>query len=266
MGLDVYLYTREQAEQNDRHGKASEAFYGDPAYESWDEDERKRRRADMPEYAHMTDVPSEKHPEHLFNRRYLRSSYNGSGFNSAVPELLGDETTDLYSIFAALFDVAGKPDTDALGWLYSEHVEALGHCRDRALDVAERLRSIERPLRVLTVSANQLSGTGFLDYDEQDALRIYREAVGRGMTSDGWASSRDLTTFGAEGDTFLAAVPGGERMFFNEQRWPAVHLIYRMSDDTLASYVASAEITAEFCVEAIHLIEQDGSAYMSWSG
>jgi len=45
-----------------------------------------------------------------------------------------------------------------------------------------------------------------------------------------------------------------------------VHLVYRASDGGFDSYVQAAEITAEFCDEAIALIERDGSCEMSWSG
>lgn len=67
--------------------------------------------------------------------------------------------------------------------------------------------------------------------------------------------------FGIDGLTILAAVPG--RRTFNV---PAVHLVYRMEPDGRDHYVATAEITAEFCDEALDLIRRDGSAVMSWSG
>ena len=129
MGLDVYLYSRAEQESDSTHG----------------------------------DVVSEKYPEHLFNRRYLRSSYNGGGYNRAVPDFLAD------------------PDRPAaygsLDWIFE-------------------------PVRV--------------EPDEYET---------------------ELTE---------ALIPALEQ--------------------AKARAIEAAEITAEFCDEAIMLIRRDGSAFMHWSG
>jgi hypothetical protein len=306
MGLDVYLYTREQREANDLHNRASSAYYGRPDYDSLTEEQREALRSEIPPYASQTDIPSERYPEHLFNRRYLRSSYNGGGFNRAVPDFLGDKDATLDGIFEPVWqadheplvtvdevvepevvyetgselaarepeievgeddepeDRAGEPG----GVIDRRHLAALAETKRRALDIAERLHASDR-LRVLTVSPNQFAGTEFLAVGDEAALRIYREHIA-GMAPrepEGWYSTRGLDyVFGDGGATFVAAISGAERMFFRDDPWPAVHLIYRAGDEGFESYIQSAEITAEFIDEAVALIERDGSAYISWSG
>jgi hypothetical protein len=305
MGLDVYLYTREQGAANDAHNAASNAFYERPDYDSLTKEQRDEIRATIPPYASSTDVPSERYPEHLFNRRYLRSSYNGGGFDRAVPDFLGDRDATLDGIFEGVWEAdrdvlvtAEVVDPDAAlstelavietprseeeddragdpgGVIDGRHVAALAEAKRKALDIAERLRNSDR-LRVLTVSPNQFGGTDFLKVDDDAALRIYREHMAKRVDAgrapfdddDGWYSCREIEyVFGKGGATFLAAIVGAEKQFFSDNPWPAMHLIYRAEGDGFDSYVASAEITAEFCDEAIGLIERDGSAYISWSG
>ena len=103
MGLDVYLYTREQHEQDERYDALSERAYADGVTV----EQRKAILAEGPDWTRREDVPSERYPNHLFNRRYLRSSYNDGGFNRAVPEILGDESAGIYGIFEGVLDMVG---------------------------------------------------------------------------------------------------------------------------------------------------------------
>lgn len=213
MGLDIYLYETGQHEADEAYEAAWEALYHRKESGEIDQVEYDHLRGELPKAGGHADVRSERYPDHLFNRRYLRSSYNGSGFNNAVPDLLGEDH-GLYWIF------------EPMGQLSSE----------------------------------------WLKFSDDDALRMVREALAKPSASpDSWYSSRDLNMYG-EGVTILASVPGAEKRFFSDEPWPAVHLVYRSKDDGLDSYVQAAEITAEFCDEAIALIERDGSAYLSWSG
>ena len=45
---------------------------------------------------------------------------------------------------------------------------------------------------------------------------------------------------------------------------PCALFVYRSTE--VQHYIETAKITAEFCEEAIALIERDGSVYMIWSG
>src|ERR1700759_2932071 len=96
MGLDVYLYPALDAAQNDASAKAEDAFYSRPDYDQLTKEERDAARAAYPPYAYARDVPSGLYPDHLCNRRYLRSSYNNGGFNHAVPEMIGTSGEKTY--------------------------------------------------------------------------------------------------------------------------------------------------------------------------
>lgn len=241
MGLDIYLYTATDAAQNDE-------------YKAWGE---------RYSYAPHVDSPSERYPDHLFNRRYLRSSYNDGGFNHAVPEMLGtsggkstypNERGSLYWIFEPM----GRDWDGDEGELWPDDVPKLEECKKRALSIVDELRSCDR-LRVMTVSPNMFSEPPTRTAD--DALRLYRAAVARAdMRADGWYSSKDLDVYGEE-VSILAAVPGVATFGI-----PGVHLIYKAADEGYESYIQSAEIVAEFCDEAITLIQLSGTAQISWSG
>jgi hypothetical protein len=250
MGLDVYLYTKAQAEANAAHDKAWED-YENQTFAS--DAERKAYEDAMPGYEHYTSVTSEKYPGHLFGRRYLRSSYNGGGFNNAVPSLLRNDH-GLYWIFEPM----GREWDGDKGTLTADDIDKLSECKARALQVADELRKSDR-LRVLTVAPNMFRQPPTISDDE--ALARYREKLVDGrVRPDGWWSSAEMDVFG-DGLTVLAAIPG--RSTFDV---PGVHLIYRQGDEGIDSYIQSAEIVAEFCDEAIALIREDGGCSMSWSG
>lgn len=268
MGLDIYLYTAEQARRNAEYEAASEAFYepgpdGTSPRDRMSEDERKAWYAEH-EYSRYDRVPSERYPDHLFKRRYLRSSYNGGGFNHAVPEMLASSDglypEDYGSLYWIFEPMEREWDGDE-GALTADDIDKLRASKARALEVAEGLRKADR-LRVMTIDHNPFGGLS--TRTDADALKSYRAEVakGSGPFGDGWYSTDggNLNMFG-DGLTVLAALPGRSSL-----NTPAVHLIYRAGDEGFESYIQSAEIVAEFCDEAIGLIERDGSCRLSWSG
>lgn len=270
MGLDITLYDAFEAAQNEAYNKASDAWYeegpdGKSPYDKATEAERKAWHEQY-SYASGTDVPSERYPDRLFNRRYLRSSYNGGGFNHAVPQMLGtskDSYPTEYGSLYWIFEPMGREWDGDDGALTLDDIPKLEACKARALEVAEKLRNADR-LRVMTVSPNMFSDPP--THTDDDALRMFRahlaerKAAGRELEDGNWYSSRDMDVFGG-GLSVIAAIPG--KATFNI---PGVHLIYRAEGDGHESYVQSAEITAEFCDEAIALLRKDGAARMSWSG
>jgi hypothetical protein len=261
MGLDIYLHTAEHAAANRAHNEAANAHFERPDYESLTEEQRDAAYKALPPYAPHVDAASERYPSHLFNRRYLRSSYNGSGFNHAVPQLLGSmegeypsERGSLYWIFEPM---AREWDGDD-GNLTADDLDSLRASKARALEVAEELRKCDR-LRVMTVSPNMFSAPP--KTSDAEALRMYRKEVADGrIKADDWWGNAVMDVYGG-GVSILAAVPGAATFGV-----PGVHLIYRPADGGVDSYIESAEIVAEFCDEAIALIERDGSCSMSWSG
>jgi hypothetical protein len=266
MGLDVYLYTKAQQLQNEAHDREEREFYG----EDWelydlksDAEKEAFRNNRQYEYTCNTDVPAKAYPEGntLNNRRYLRSSYNGGGFNSAVPNYLGREAGYEW-MFADAIDVRGGEYSK---WWTPEHVDALETARTRAMAVAKELKSLETPLNVTTVSPNLFGPSPTAD--AQAALTWARSQLEREkeMGEDnwfkgGWQNAEGHYFTVGESLKVVAAVPGED--YFGK---PAVHLVYR-AEGALESYVESATIAGEFAEEAIDLIKQDGSCYVYWSG
>lgn len=260
MGLDIYLSSAADAEADRLHYSA----YDDD--NTMSDEERKIWLAEHPS-SPLQDTPSHQYPDHLFKRDYLRSSYNDSGFNHAVPEMLGSSSSGMYpnergSLYW-IFEPTGR------NWhnggdeapFTSDDVPKLLECKQRALDVAQELRNSDN-LRVMAISPNIFSGPSAITEDE--ALQMYREHViqrgGEPKDGDWYSQGPSLNVFGG-GLKVLAAIPG-----MGTFKEPSVHLIYRASNEAFDSYIQSAEITAEFCDEAISLIERDGSCKISWSG
>lgn len=239
MGLDVYLYPKRDHELNAAYWAAWNAEY--ESFEAMTPEQRAQWDADHPQAGHV-DVKSEAYPEHMFNRRYLRSSYNGGGFNNAVPEMVGADH-GLYWIFEPVRK--GEEDAD----LTAESLPALAECRGRALQVVEELRACDR-LRTMTIEPNMFRGPQPDDAD--GALKLFREHVGKDPAQ--WAAY-------AESKTCYASV----RDSYSGPRF-CVHLIYRTADIGFDYYLQAAEITVDFCDEAVALVERDGAAFMSWSG
>jgi hypothetical protein len=265
MGLDIYLYTKDRAAADAEREHAWDEVYDSGRWNAMSDEEKDAWRLEHPYPDRDTDTASRRYPDHLFNRRYLRSSYNGAGFNHAVPQMIGssgdgetypNERGSLYWVFEPM----GREWDGDEGTLTVEDIPKLAASKARALEVADALRKSDR-LRVLTVSPNMFSAPP--QHTDDDALRMYREHIAARQPDhddDGWYMTRDLEVYGA-GLTILCAVAGKATFDI-----PGVHLIYRAGVDGYESYIQSAEITAEFCDEAIFLIERDGSCSLSWSG
>lgn len=267
MGLDVYLYTKAQHLQNEAHTKEEEDFYGGPDWPLYDEksqEEREAFRANRQyEYEHFTDTPSRAYPgkSTLNNRRYLRSSYNGGGFNSAVPNYLGREASYEW-MFSDAIDVRGGEYSK---WWTEEDIPALETAAKRAVEVSFDLKALETPLNVITVSPNlfgpppTVTSQGALEW-AREQLEREKEMGDDNWFKGGWQNATGHFFTVGEAISVVAAVPGED--YFGK---PAVHLVYK-AEGALESYVESAVIAGEFAEEAIELIRQDGSCYVYWSG
>ena len=265
MGLDIYLHTRAYAEAEKVYDDAWEAIYNRFEKGEISDEERKRlnSRLEPPPRENADAITASAiNPEHLFNRRYLRSSYNGGGFNRAVPDFLGDESATLYGIFAPLSGATEEPDSR---YLTAADIPALRESRERALDVAKRLGDCD-PLRV--DDANGMVGPGHLwnrPPTAEDVLAWYREEAEKhaemppGAGFDSYSNAKGVVLGFDKGLEILAVTVGVDLL-----GRPCALFVYRST--AVQSYIESAQITAEFCEEAIALIERDESVYMIWSG
>lgn len=260
MGLDIYLYERDAAARNAAYDAACEALYKPDEHGESPRDRMSDEEYEVWRQEHAYTVPdtvaSQRHPDHLFNRRYLRSSYNESGFNSAVVEITAADH-GLYWIFEPL----GRDWDGDEGNLGRADLDALRECRSRAEQVATELREAEAPVRATDVHAM----FGPQDHlwskppTKDEALEWYREQRQQPSSFPSYSCAKGAV-FG-DGLEIVAATVGRDIL-----GTPAAILIYRLDKETVESYAQSAEITAEFCDEAIALIERDGSCRMSWSG
>ena len=265
MGLDVYLYEKAEEESSNASEKAWDEWYERFKDVPNDDEAKVAARDALRQSSGPTGVPSERYPEHLFNRRYLRSSYNGGGFNHAVPEFLGTvgdaayplERGSLYWIFEP---VRGGSDEYSFE-LSDGSIAALEEAKGRALQVADELRKCE-PLR--TIDASCILGSQEHMWSsppsEAQVLAWYREEKAHHAehSIEGWFGTAKGMVFGfTEGVEVLALTVG--RGVLGE---PTAIAVYR---GDASSYIESAEITAEFCDEAIALIRRDGAVFMHWS-
>lgn len=260
MGLDVYLYPKNDHELNTAYWAAWEAEY--ESFAAMTPEHRAAWDTAHPQ-AERADVKSTAYPEHMFNRRYLRSSYNGGGFNRAVPEMTGTDH-DLYWIFEPVRTGEESPD------LTTEHLPALRKCRDRAVQVVAELRACDR-LRVMTLEPNTFLPPALLD--EEGALHAYREHVAKRQNAAA-EEMRGSSYSSREGDLIGDYFPGGFEILGAyaavRKGWreavPCTFVVFRTADEGFDYYVQAAEITIEFCDETVALVERDGGAHMSWSG
>lgn len=253
MGLDITLYSAAERTQDDRHWAEWNALYDRKESGVIDDAEFDELVKAITPHRGSSDKPSERYPEHLFDRRYLRSSYNDAGFNRAVLDFLGEDR-GLYWIFEPM----GREWDGDDGLLTSDDIPLLEQSRARALSVAELLRDSDG----LRATATRAPIIGTLDHlwsalpSEDEVLRWFREE--RPETSFRSYSTAKGEIY-KDGLTVLAITLGRDILGL-----PAPVVVYR--SEAIDSYVQSAEITAEFCDEAIDLIKQDGTAYISWSG
>lgn len=258
MGLDVYLYERAHEEANNAHSKAWDEWYERFQDVAEADAEKVAAKAAIPSYESAADVPSERYPQHLFNRRYLRSSYNGGGFNRAVPDFLADQDVTLNWIFEPVMGSSEEYSFE----MSEASIPALEEAKKRALSIADRLRTCD-PLRTMDATAM----IGLADHlwsdlpNDDQALAWYREEQARPATpsGEGWYSSAKGTVFGFDKGQEILALTVGRDILGR----PCALAVYR---GDASSYIESAEITAEFCDEAVMLIRRDGGVFMHWSG
>lgn len=191
------------------------------------------------------DIPSEKYPEHMCKRNYLRSSYNGGGFNSVVRNLIDE---DLYTIFAPIganLDEYELRPTD----------EQLQASRVNAEQVLETLRNAPR-LGVTFERAVSLRPQDGIVTSEEAALATYilettrdKQPFGDG----GWSNARGVF-YPTEPLEVHGILPG--RGILGDI---GVYLVFKKDLDW---YIQMCEIVIEFIDEALSHPERT----VRWSG
>lgn len=251
MGLDIYTYTKAEHEPMEEYARR----WDDNEDYDWEADpEKEERRALDSKISRIGEtVKSEQFPDNINERRYLRSSYNDSGFNRRVPMATGNDKHDYYGILAPLRE----------GDEYKIKVadlDAVAAARANAVEVVEQLEAnkdkkvrFSYDVTVVNPFAPSLPET-----TEEEALALANEQLDRDNPfGGGWSSSQGL--FVPDGMNVVAVIPGK-----NCIGSLSVHII---TEETLhESYLESAKVLVEFLDELAMLVERDGEAYIHWSG
>lgn len=263
MGLDISIYTKEQHEADQKYYAAYD-IEEDAAREEAIDVARKERESIPQE---DNDPVSDFYPEHYMNKRYLRSSYNDSGFNQVVPRITGDPQATFDGIFANVpWNIENEEDDDGYpgGGLGPDALPALDAAMQKAKEIADKLRSCP-PYDVRFSSKNPFLQAADGAQSPEAALRVALEEIDRFSNSDssfGNFSNRNGEFFLSSPLRVVAIIPGvqwsGEGMY----------TVYETeSEDPEENYYYQAAIiTMEFIQELIDIINRDQYVYVSWSG
>lgn len=259
MGLDIYLTTDADNAAEKAYSEAWDELWSRKDSGEITEAEYDELRKELPSYPPKASVPAQADPEHLCDRRYLRSSYNASGFNRVVENTSGQ---DLYGIFE---DVYQGDQEEYPQQLTEADIPGLRSAAAKARATAEAFSAWDR-LQVAEIGRLVLGSQDHL-WSEPPTEGQFLEWV-RGEFARREAGNDSFTSYStgkgdifAEGMTIVAASQG-RNGFFGSSCLVAV----RADDSTVEHYRNTALIAAEFCEEAISLIERDGRCWLGWSG
>lgn len=255
MGLDIYLYRYEDKERADH----VEEEFERRSQEIWD-----RRQAGRPDSFEMTEIEraswhaaeqavaeelgmvprgphwwepagvekiefnSALHPDHYCKVGYLRSSYNESGFNRVVGNLLGQP--GFYELFdyrtEAGYNYKFRPDWQATKVRAQRMLAAYDAEKAK---FGGNLPSVARLSKIRDVP------------DEESALQIYRNELAKavGREDDAMAYSNAAGDFWLKGLTIQAAIPG------EKGNWYLIY--YQQAADKGDWYRAIFDIVIETC-------------------
>lgn len=216
----------------------------------WGGDEKNTRKIE---------IPSEKYPDHYFKIGYLRSSYNEGGINNVLRHAIGK---DLYDCFNRNRedDYCFKPD-----WLQAKQ------STQAVLNEYRAWKARNGGLwRCFDISHNQLGPYDKAPNDEQEALACFLERhaedVRKRGSEDGAYSNIEGHFFYGKPLEIWALMPGWNRTFFGNQKWPCTYVVYKQDEPDGDWYEQALEIIVEMCewVLAQPKDEQE-KLYLHWS-
>lgn len=182
---------------------------------------------DEPSYG--AGVKSALHPEHICTPDYLRSSYNGSGFNSVVGNACGGRD------FAWVFEPVLTDD-----YPFAASKDGLAECRKRALTLQADFVATE-PVGVEFYSAIPLRPDLYDVRSDEDAIKAWRAEQSGNATSNFCNYSNAKGYFYGDPLTVKAILPGKGFM------GPGVYIIceqnqtfYREAFDVLIEFIDNA--------------------------
>lgn len=204
------------------------------------------------------EIPSIKHPEHIFKIGYFRSSYNPGGFNDVLTKLVGE---DLYQIF----DIPFEPDYTTHNW---------NRVKDRINEVRAKLVAYDAENDgyhgIVTVHAITARGQS-RPKNAAEALALYNEEAKKNREREKAQpdTARLFSSYmGPSGHFFkdpievVALIPGREIGVLGPGELPTVYAIYRQD---LSWYFAALDVVEETCDYILSQPDPE-KYYIRWSG
>lgn len=196
-----------------------------------------------------TDLPSERHPDHLFRIGYWRSSYNEAGFNHVVGDRIG----------LTLWDFGGPEDPDVNylttpDWegIIEDAAQAKRDLQDWALTHPNIGVTTESPLNMFEEVHPELT--------QAEAMEVYSKVVADRKDGDFPSFSNKDGSFFLNGLKVLACIRGTD--VFNK---PAIHMVFEQPEDYLDFYLAALDIIGETAEWVLN--QPNPEAYqLGWSG
>lgn len=252
MGLDISLYNGAKDYESEHPDDFPGADASEADKEAWRQELSRRHREQEERNK------SRLHPDHLCNRRYLRSSYNDGGFNRVVGKLLGITLDDIFLPEAVPERVTAGGDDDEDDYSPpSWPKEHLSRARERAVECRDKMRAVALPLATFDVGPNMFSLPPRIT--EEEALSIAAKQMERVTEKDneafGYNYSNKDGQFFLKGLEIVAAIPGVD--LFGKQ---TVHIVHKMTGWDW--YLQMADIIVEFIDEALAMDDP----CISWSG
>lgn len=265
MGLDVYMSRWDNFDESqkleqeftNREKSIWESLYNKDGvvrtYTDLDEQEKVKARESIKAVAaelgldehgsadkETIEIPSAKHPEHIFKIGYFRSSYNEGGINNVLRNMTGES---LYSIF----ELTGEEYHVLPNW---------SRVKTRLAEVRSKLDAIKDDcggyFNVTVARINPFISVGKLVQSPSDAMEIFRREAKRHKklkTED--PKQYEFGNYGnSNGDFYFsetlkvsAILPGVEERILREgQQSPVTYLIGEMD---MTYYLQALDIVEE---------------------
>ncbi len=188
----------------------------------------------------------ENETDHLFNAAYLRSSYNSAGWNSVLSNM---GVGDLNTIFGPRDRYEFTPDWKA--------------AKERALKAqqdfkaASKLQAFTQPAWNAFTPASQrpvVDSEAAIEIVRQEFARVETAKANGQHTFGAWSNIKGFFDF--DGMEIVALVPG------QQFGTPAVHAVFKMSDESLKWYERGFEILIDQFIAG----GLEDNSELHWSG
>lgn len=184
-------------------------------------------------------VPSEKHPDHLFSKTYLRSSYNDGGFNRTIYNNIGITLEDI-------FEPCTRSEVDVYA-LQPTEME-LFMCRENANNAYKKFMNSDK---VKAVSVSDLSdGATTLE----EAMELYRQEIKSGYNG--------FSSYSNQHGMFFIKDPAKVRAIIPGQTMTGRMGVHVLMDMETAFYEQAFEVLIEFIDHALTMTKPT----LLWSG